>query len=97
MSRLDNNQIAEQLLSIPKWKIKDEKSIIRKYVFKDYLTGIDFVTKVGHLAEEKNHHPFIEIQYKAVFISYTSWAARGLTQIDFEIAKQIDYIYNETL
>ncbi|MGM0878012.1 MAG: 4a-hydroxytetrahydrobiopterin dehydratase [Bacillota bacterium] len=97
MSRLDDNQIAKQLLSIPKWKLKDENSIVRKYVFKEYLAGIEFVTKIGHLAEEKNHHPFIEIQYKAVFISYTSWAARGLTQLDFDIAKQIDYIYDETL
>lgn len=96
MNRLNDNQILEHLPSIPKWKLKDNKSIIRKYVFQDYLKGIEFVSKVGHLAEEKNHHPFIEIQYKAVFISYTSWAARGLTNLDFELARQIDFIYDET-
>lgn len=96
MRQLTDHEIEELLSSLPKWKLKDQRSIVRKYLFKDYLAGIDFVSKVGHLAEEANHHPFIEIQYKAVFITYTSWAARGLTKLDFELAQKIDQLFSNT-
>lgn len=93
LKRLKDQEIEELLSSLQQWKLKDQRSIVRKYIFKDYLAGINFVSKVGYLAEQADHHPFIEIQYKAVFITYTSWAAKGLTKLDFELAHKIDQLF----
>jgi 4a-hydroxytetrahydrobiopterin dehydratase len=95
LKRLEDHEVEELLSSLPKWMLKDQRSIVRKYVFKEYLAGIDFVSRVGHLAEEANHHPFIEIQYKAVFITYTSWAERGLTKLDFVLAQKIEQLFSD--
>lgn len=93
MNRLSEDEIGKKLIQLPNWKLKDKDTIVRKFMFKSYLTGIEFVSKAGHLAEANNHHPFIEIRYKAVFISYTSWAAKGITLLDFVMAEKLEDLY----
>ncbi|MBO9131178.1 4a-hydroxytetrahydrobiopterin dehydratase [Bacillus sp. 165] len=96
MSVLSDQEVQMHLTNLPKWSIKEEKWIERRYLFKDYLQGITFVSKIAHLSEETNHHPFINIQYKSIFVSLTSWNAKGLTQLDIDLAKKFDQIYEET-
>ncbi|ENQ3077847.1 4a-hydroxytetrahydrobiopterin dehydratase [Bacillus multifaciens] len=93
MQRLTNEEVQEELMKLNKWTIKDEKWIERKYMFSDYLKGVEFVSEAAKLSEERNHHPFILIQYKAVIITLSSWNAKGLTKLDFEMAKQFDEMF----
>lgn len=93
MTRLSEEEIAQQLSTLPDWKRKDSKWIERRYRFKEYLEGIAFVNKIASLAEKENHHPFITIQYKMVIVSLTSWNENGLTGLDFKLARQIDDLY----
>src|SRR5690625_4213838 len=95
MERLTDEQIVEELNGISNWKLVDEKWIRRRYKFKDYLNGIQFVNKVAEYAEEKNHHPNIAIDYKVVTLKISSWEMRGLTDLDFEMAHQFDHLYDE--
>ena len=93
MEKLTGPEIQEKLLDIPKWKLIDEKWIERKYRFFDYLNGIEFVQQVAVLSENSNHHPFISIDYKVVSLKITSWNARGLTRVDFDLANKYDELY----
>ncbi|ACJ80256.1 4a-hydroxytetrahydrobiopterin dehydratase [Bacillus tropicus] len=93
MLRLTEEEVQEELLRLDKWVVKDEKWIERKYMFSDYLKGVEFVSEAAKLSEEHNHHPFILIQYKAVIITLSSWNAKGLTKLDFELAKQFDELF----
>lgn len=93
MLRLTDEEVQEELLKVDKWMVKDEKWIERKYMFSDYLKGVEFVSEAAKLSEEHNHHPFILIQYKAVIITLSSWNAKGLTQLDFELAKQFNELF----
>ena len=93
MLRLTEEEVHEELLKVDKWMVKDEKWIERKYMFSDYLKGVEFVSEAAKLSEEHNHHPFILIQYKAVIITLSSWNAKGLTKLDFELAKQFDELF----
>ncbi|MCA1029772.1 4a-hydroxytetrahydrobiopterin dehydratase [Bacillus timonensis] len=93
MERLEQGQIEEKINSLENWNLTDEKWIERKYRFKDYLTGIDFVQKIAKISEEANHHPFISIDYKLVTVKISSWQARGLTDLDFQLAAQYNEIY----
>lgn len=96
MERLSQEEIAAKLEKNGNWKLVDEKWIVRKYRFRDYLKGIEFVNKVAQASEKAQHHPFISIDYKLVTLKISSWTARGLTALDFEMADQYDQFYEET-
>lgn len=73
------------------WTISDDtKSISKKYTFKDFKEALDFVNKVGAIAEKEGHHPDIELGWGKVNITLTTHAIGGLSQNDFIIAAKID-------
>lgn len=93
MEKLTELEIQEELATVANWKLTNEKWIERKYRFQDYLTGIKFVQDVATLSENTKHHPFISIDYKLVTLKLTSWHAKGLTALDFELAGKYDDLY----
>ncbi|WP_164670525.1 4a-hydroxytetrahydrobiopterin dehydratase [Virgibacillus doumboii] len=93
MERLNEEQITKELESLPDWKRLDEKWIQRKYRFKDFLNGVRFVYRIAEYAEEKQHHPFISIDYKVVTLKISSWQMKGLTDLDFEMVNHFDELY----
>ncbi len=96
MEKLTPSEVQEKLSSVPDWRLTDEKWIERKYRFRDYLKGIDFVQSVANLSEQVNHHPFISIDYKVVTLRISSWNAKGLTTLDFDLATKYDEFYLQT-
>lgn len=93
MEKHSEAAIQEKLTDHPNWKLVDGKWIQRKYRFKEYLNGIEFVQNVANLSEKMNHHPFISIDYKLISVKITSWRARGLTALDFTLAEKYDELY----
>ncbi|MBT2686732.1 4a-hydroxytetrahydrobiopterin dehydratase [Bacillus sp. ISL-47] len=94
MTQLSEEEVTQQLTSLPEWKRKDSKWIERRFRFKEYLDGIDFVNKIAAIAEKENHHPFINIQYKMVIVSLTSWSENGLSELDFKLARQMEDLFD---
>lgn len=94
MRRLTDEEISNEVASLSGWKL-DGKFIMKKYRFKEFLTGVAFVNSIANLSEEKNHHPFISIDYKMVTLKLTSWHAGGLTDLDIALAKQYDALYEK--
>lgn len=94
MKRLDDEQIAKELENLPNWKRIDEKWVVREYRFKSYLAGVAFVQQVAEYAESRKHHPFISIDYKVVTLKISSWEAKGLTDLDFEMVRHFDSLYD---
>lgn len=65
--------------------------IQRKFEFKNFKEALDFVNKVGRLAEEEDHHPDIFIHnYKKVDITLSTHAIGGLSENDFIMAAKIN-------
>lgn len=95
MNRLDEEQISKELENLPNWIRLDVKWIVRRYRFKNYLAGVAFVQQVAEYAEFKKHHPLISIDYKLVTLKISSWQAKGLTNLDFEMARHFDSLYDE--
>ncbi|WP_246945760.1 4a-hydroxytetrahydrobiopterin dehydratase [Bacillus pinisoli] len=93
MEKLTLKQIEDNLTKLEKWNVVDEIWLEKKYRFKEYLNGIDFVNRVANLSEEMNHHPFISIDYKLITLKMSSWQARGLTELDFKLAHDFDRVY----
>lgn len=92
MDQLDEAAVVEELSKLSEWK-RDGKFIHRRYRFATFLAAIEFVNQVARIAEERNHHPFISIDYKMVTLRLTSWHAGGLTHLDFGEARQFDELF----
>lgn len=84
------SEILAQLPENAQWKVVDEHHIVRTYKFPDFKTALDFVNRVGALAEEQGHHPDILLGWGKVEITTWTHAVDGLTESDFILAAKID-------
>lgn len=89
---LSAEQLKELCLDIhPEWVLStDKKTITRTYTFKNFLLALQFVNKVGALAEKQGHHPGIDFGWGRVTITLTTHAIAGLSESDFVLADAID-------
>jgi 4a-hydroxytetrahydrobiopterin dehydratase len=71
----------------------DAKNISKKFTFDNFKQALDFVNKVGDIAEKEGHHPDIHlIDYKYVSIVLSTHAIGGLSTNDFIVAAKINAI-----
>jgi 4a-hydroxytetrahydrobiopterin dehydratase len=89
MEKLTASQIKTSLSSVPDWK-KKGAAITRTYQFKDFPAAIKFVNAVAKPAEKAWHHPDIDIRWNKVTLTLSTHDAGGLTEKDFNLAKQFD-------
>ena len=78
---------------LPDWKIANEHHIARSFKFPDFRTALDFVDKVGALAEEQGHHPDIFLAWGKAEITIWTHKIDGLTESDFILGAKIDKLY----
>lgn len=85
MPSLSQESIESRLKSLSGWQI-DSGELVRTFQFKDFRAALDFVNKVGALAEQAGHHPDIDIRYNRVRLALTTHDAGGITEKDFDLA-----------
>jgi 4a-hydroxytetrahydrobiopterin dehydratase len=81
--------LKERMKKIPEWEL-EKKHIERTFEFDDFADAIDFVNSVGEVAEEEEHHPYIDIRYNKVRLVLSTHSKGGLTELDFALAERID-------
>jgi 4a-hydroxytetrahydrobiopterin dehydratase len=91
MPRLEENQIAPALATVPEWNRQGD-AIARTFQFKDFPAAVKFVDAVAVAAEQAWHHPDIDIRWNKVTLVLTTHDAGGLTQKDFDLARQFDQL-----
>lgn len=89
MKKLTPDQIKTALSSVPDWK-KNGDAITRTFQFKDFPAAIKFVDALATIAEKEWHHPDIDIRWNKVILTLSTHDAGGLTEKDFNLAKQFD-------
>ena len=67
----------------------DGKVLERWFEFKEFREALNFVNRVGELAEAMNHHPEIDIRYRRVRLELTTHSAGGITELDLDFAKNL--------
>jgi 4a-hydroxytetrahydrobiopterin dehydratase len=77
---------------VPKWTVVDEHHITRTFIFPDFQKALDFVNRVGKVAEEQGHHPDILLTWGTAEITLWTHAVKGLTESDFIMAAKIDQL-----
>ena len=86
----DLEAIHQQLPDSPEWKVINEHHITRAFTFPNFKQALDFVDRVGALAEEQGHHPDIVLKWGKVEVTMWTHKIDGLTESDFIMAAKID-------
>jgi len=85
-------QYADQLSG---WKVIDEHHITRTYLFPDFKQALEFVNRVGAVAEAEGHHPDILLAWGKAEVKTYTHKIDGLTESDFILAAKIDKEYGQ--
>ncbi len=88
-TRLSDREISQQLQTIPGWQLRDQR-IEKTFKFNNFIEAIAFVNRLVTPAEFLGHHPDITINYNRVTLSLATHEVGGLSNLDFDLAQQID-------
>jgi 4a-hydroxytetrahydrobiopterin dehydratase len=77
---------------VPQWQVVNEHHLTRNFTFPDFRQALDFVNRVGELAEEQGHHPNILLTWGRAEITLWTHKIDGLTESDFIMAAKIDQL-----
>lgn len=87
---LQGAELQELHEQIPEWEIVEEHHLRREFRFKNFQEALEFVNRVGELAEEQGHHPNISFTWGRVEIEIFTHAIDGLSESDLILAAKID-------
>jgi 4a-hydroxytetrahydrobiopterin dehydratase len=79
---------------VPEWSVVEEHHITRSFGFPDFKQALDFVNRVGAVAEAQGHHPDILLAWGKAEITMSTHKINGLTESDFIMAAKIDQLYS---
>jgi len=83
-------EIEKYRAEIPEWNVVNEHHLERVFTFPDFKTALEFVNRVGELAEEQGHHPDLLLSWGRVEVRIWTHKVDGLTESDFILAAKID-------
>ena len=90
---LTKADLAPYLKEVPHWLVINATIIEKEFQFKDFKEALQFVNKVGVVAEKEGHHPDIYLHgWNKVKISLFTHAIGSLSKNDFIVAAKIDKI-----
>lgn len=89
MSSLTDDQIALQLQDLVGWE-RDGHSIIKTYVFEDFIRAIGFMTQAAFFAEALEHHPEWTNVYNKVTVRLGTHDTSSITSRDIQLAKRME-------
>ena len=72
------------------WQIVNEHHLERDFKFKNFQEALDFVNRVGRVAESESHHPDIYLSWGKVKLTLWTHKIKGLHKNDFILASKID-------
>lgn len=87
---LKGKELQELASQLPPWTVVEEHHLHREYKFKNFKEALEFVNRVGEVAETEGHHPDIWFTWGKVKIDILTHAIDGLTESDFVLAAKIE-------
>jgi 4a-hydroxytetrahydrobiopterin dehydratase len=67
-------------------------ALLRTVEFDSFLTAVRFISELAPVAEGLDHHPDLRLSWRTVELSLSTHSAGGLTQLDLELAGELDAI-----
>lgn len=94
MGVLTDEQVDAALPDLTGWE-RSDGALRRSVEFPQFLAGIEAVRRVAERAEEKDHHPDIDIRWRTVTFVLVTHSEGGITDKDVSMAHDIDAIVAE--
>jgi 4a-hydroxytetrahydrobiopterin dehydratase len=69
---------------------RDGNELVQVHKERDFAGALDFVNRVGEIAERADHHPDIDIRWNTVTLRLSTHSSGGITNADLALATQID-------
>ena len=85
-------ELAALAKQVDGWAVVEEHHVTKTFKFPDFRQALNFVNKVGELAEEQGHHPDIYLAWGKAEIKIWTHKIDGLTESDFILAAKIDQL-----
>jgi len=90
---LGSKETSILLNDVKGWELRESATrLYRSFVFDDFKTTLNFINKVGILAEEEGHHPDMEFGWGYAYITIFTHKIGGLHENDFILAAKINDI-----
>lgn len=86
---LKGEELGDLRRQIPGWEVVEEHHLRRRFRFKNFRQALDFVNRVGELAEEQGHHPDVGFGWGYAEVTVYTHKIDGLTESDFILAAKI--------
>jgi 4a-hydroxytetrahydrobiopterin dehydratase len=87
--KLSEDEIKTALADLKGWKTENSQ-LKKRFSFNNFAKSLAFVNLVGNLAEKLDHHPDITFGWGYAEFAITTHDTGGLTDNDFDLAKEID-------
>lgn len=92
---LQGEELEKMKAQLPAWQVADGHHLTRSYTFPDFKTALDFVNRVGAIAEEEGHHPDLYLAWGKVDVKTWTHKIDGLTESDFILAAKIENLHHQ--
>ena len=73
------------------WSIQNGK-LYREFQFRDFVQAFGFMSQAALVAERMNHHPEWFNVYRTVRVELMTHDAKGISELDFELASAMNKI-----
>ena len=87
---LEGAELARLHRQVPGWELVEGHHLKKGFRFRDFRGALDFVNRVGELAEEQGHHPDVSLGWGWAEISIFTHSIDGLSENDFILAAKVD-------
>jgi 4a-hydroxytetrahydrobiopterin dehydratase len=90
---LTAEQVAPLAREVKAWEVIENHHLHRLFKLPDFQTALDFVNRIGEIAEREDHHPDIQLSWGKVGVTIWTHKVDGLTENDFILAAKIDRVF----
>ena len=79
------------------WELRDDGHLVLEkcYRFENFAQALEFVNRVGAVAEEQRHHPDVALSWGRVTLQVWTHKIKGLTESDFVFAAKCDRVEDQ--
>ena len=78
---------------LPDWRVVDEHHLEKSFTFPNFKTALEFVNRIGAVAEEEGHHPDLGLGWGNVKVTTYTHKIGGLSESDFILAAKVDQLF----
>ena len=89
MTKLEDDAIETWVADHPHWR-RDGDAIRRDVECTSFPAAIDLVNRSADVAEQRDHHPDIDIRWRTLHLSLSTHSEGGVTAKDLRLAEDFD-------